>query len=298
MISVNPQAIFRMEKQINSDRIQPDKAKPMVDYQTAVESRLTQIERLLQKIKKNFDEDDIHNFRVEVKKLKAVLRLYQLFSADPSIYKFPKNLNKGYKDLGGLREWQIQHEKVCSVCRQAKINKPIKYLDKIHQKTTNCKQKARSSLAKISFLGKNKKRLKLKFPDLQVSDAKERFIHSNLLAVKNLFDQGVQDDDSMHEMRKLLKDIQYILSLTEEKKVRNGVASSFNDIRTVNRKLGDFHDLRVAVQLIDRELRVPHKTQEENKILRAINKQWRKEKEKLKGEALTSCKNLVYAQNA
>ena len=80
-------------------------------WQADLEERFSKIYTLLQKIDNHFENNDIHDYRVEIKKLKALIRLFNFTASESITCRFPKKLNKIYKALGHLREWQIQEKK-------------------------------------------------------------------------------------------------------------------------------------------------------------------------------------------
>jgi CHAD domain-containing protein len=265
--------------------------------QADVEERFNKINLVLQKIIIGFATDDIHDFRVEIKKLKALLRLFSSVAMDPSAYRFPKSMNKVYKAMGHLREWQIQHQKISKSCSERNYIEPVSYLNKIGRKTDLCKLKAGELIRYLPSLEKKKEQIKNHCPEKLPPAAIQSFILTKTQTVHHLLLAGANDDASMHNMRKLLKDVQYTLS-DQAKELRTAEGSSrLKAIQKVSGLLGDFHDLCVAVSLINRERKVLHKTSEEKKLLRDIRKRWQIDKENLRQEAFDQCMKLNQLQS-
>src|SRR4051812_6147394 len=61
------------------------------------------------KASKDFGEDDIHEMRVAVKKIKAAFHFLQFVDPDSNDDEF-KKLKKIFSDAGELREWQLLSE--------------------------------------------------------------------------------------------------------------------------------------------------------------------------------------------
>ena len=278
------------------DRLMPNNSIPTFKYQSAVEKRLNHLDQLILKINKDFGVKDIHDFRVEVKKLKALLRLLRSVLKDSSAYRFPRDIDKSYKALGHLRECQIQFEMICSTCQHRGFTLPSRYLEKIKQQTNLCEQKARIALKNISPIDKKKNRIMGNSPVTLPVNMESRFIRYKLLTVKEKFILASQDDVSLHEMRKRIKDVQYILSLTAEKTTAFSGGLAFKTVRNASRMLGEFHDFAVALDQLERELKVPPYSMQENETLQSISQIWRLHKEKLKVKAWSACKVLMHTK--
>jgi CHAD domain-containing protein len=267
-------------------------------WQVDLENRFHKIEINLQKLKTGLATDNVHDFRVEIKKLKALLRLCKSIAKVPSTCRLDKKLNKSFRYLGRLREWQIQLQKITEACTEKKDIQPVLYLDQINREIEWYRLKAGRTLLKLSSLEKNKKRIEKHFSEIPGTEAIQHFIDLKMLALNDLFQQEKQDDESMHFMRKQLKDVQYIISYGQKKRNENGRYPRLKSIQAATGKLGDFHDLRVALFLLDEELKSLHQAKEEKKMLREIRKQWQYQKEILRQEAWAECRNLLYPNPA
>ena len=189
-----------------------------------LEDRFSKINSVLQKIDGHFETDDIHDFRVEIKKLKALIRLFNSSAPDSSFCRFPKKLNRIYKALGLLREWQIQHQKIVSAYG-GNSKPPLSYINKISRKTELQKRRAGKLLNPLPLLKKNKEELIRQIPDFISIEARQTFILKKMKNVHQLLLKGANDDESMHYMRKMMKDAQYTLSGSEQTSEKNSEAS-------------------------------------------------------------------------
>lgn len=255
-------------------------------WQASVEERFKKINLVLQKVIPDFAPDDIHDFRVEVKKLKALLKLFSSASENPSIFLFPKRLNKVYKTLGHLREWQIQKQKIDRSRSEKNYPGHLPYLNKIDVKTELYKLKAVDLIWDLPSFVQNKEQIKNCCPDKGLTATISAFFHSKMEIIHNMLLSGKRDDESMHEMRKLLKDVQYVLSEAEKKGEPVEGFSRLKTIQKVSGQLGEFHDLYVALALLDRELEDLHNNGKEKDQLQPIQQDWRSEKEKLRQQVM------------
>jgi CHAD domain-containing protein len=89
-----------------------------------------QIKKTIPSIVKHFDQDSIHKFRVQIKKLRAFLRLLSYEMEEPKDLKLPKSLKKNIHCYRSSKELTI-----------ASYHKQIILLKQImasHNTTSNC----------------------------------------------------------------------------------------------------------------------------------------------------------------
>jgi hypothetical protein len=78
------------------------------------------LEALIKDALRDFDEELIHSVRLEVKKMKAAMRLLKHTNSDFDYKKSFKILYPFYKDLGFVRETQLQKSKFESLNKSLK----------------------------------------------------------------------------------------------------------------------------------------------------------------------------------
>jgi CHAD domain-containing protein len=257
-----------------------------------LDNRFSKINLVLQKVDNSFNTSDIHDFRVEVKKLKALIRLFNSAVSDPPICHFPKKLNKIYKALGHLREWQIQRQKIISAFEVQNHSTPRFYIDKIRRKTEQHKRKTGKLLNPLPSLEKNKEKIKKHFHFTISPEAKRSFIGKRMKIIHELLTSGANDDDSMHYMRKMLKDAQYTLSGSEKDSETNEEPARLKTIQAVTSQLGELHDLHIALILLKKELNSLKNNSREKILLNTIMRSWQSEKEKIRKETLKDIREI------
>ncbi len=263
--------------------------------QADLEDRFSKIYILLKKIDGHFEDNDIHDYRVEIKKLKAMIRLFNSKAPESTTCSFPKKLNKIYKALGHLREWQIQGKKIESSFLENNFSRPISYIHKISRQTDLQIRRVGKLLRQFRRTEKNKQWIKRHFTDTISDETKKAFIQQNMKIVHALLLAGSCDDDSMHYMRKMLKDVQYTLSDSEKESALREGSSLLKTIQAVSGRLGELHDMHVALDFLDKELKSGKNKSGEKIPLRTIRSSWQIEKDEIRKETLKSIKEIDLA---
>ena len=237
--------------------------------------------------------EDIHDFRITVKKLKAIIRLFNGVSTRASACRFPKSLNKVYKTLGFMRECQIQKQKILKAAKETGSMEPLIYLNKINRKTELFKQKVIRSIQSLPDVNKKRDQI-INDCSEEITDASiTRYIQTKMNAIQLLLLNRPCDDEHMHEMRKKIKDIQYIFSGVAKNDHIDVSSSRLRTIQRVSAELGEFHDLCIAIVLLKKELKLHDKERDEQKILRKTKVNWLTEKKRLHQQIIESIELLI-----
>jgi len=259
----------------------------------AIEDRFNKTNHVLHKMTLDCTAEHIHSFRVEIKKLKALIRLFSFGVQDPSTCRFPKPLDTLYKSLGRLREWQIQKQNIAKTAEGMQYAKQLAYMDTINRKTNSCKRRVMEIMGQLPDLKKYTEQIKNNNPETLTRISIQEFIRTKMLAVQNILQSGKYDDASMHDMRKKVKDVQYIISGSEKAGETNEQTARLKSVQHVSAKLGDYHDLCITLILLKKEIRKLHKVTDEKKLLRKIKDQWQADKLNLRRRTLDSLQVLI-----
>lgn len=234
-------------------------------------------------LSKDFDQEAIHRFRVEYKKLRAFVRLGSLSLDIPNKVKMSKKLKNWYIVFGHLRDLQLQRQRIISVLEIAPAN-PHGYIDFLNYEII----KLKNTLSEKCFeaaIKKNEKKINKGFPEKISKSNCLKFVTRNLLMVYQILLKGYMDDLDFHAVRKYLKDIFYYLaddklslSDIEPSTIFNSIDDSF--LKSLLEELGKFQDLCTAIVLL-KSTSLDAFTLEEQNILVQLNKQWVQEKEQL-----------------
>ncbi|GAB2483288.1 CHAD domain-containing protein [Algoriphagus taiwanensis] len=202
--------------------------------------RHTSLGFMLRYSHRKFSQAAFHRFRVEIKKLKALLALLDHESADFSRKKVYAPIKKLYVQAGHVRELQVEKELIHTQIQPGQLgNFFLKLQNEIQQKresffatrTLKNRKKADRSLFKI---GQEIEKLGTINRAEILQKSKEK--------IKNLLKEGIESHNA-HELRiqlKLLKNLQEILGMRPLP--ANGPEEELMKL------LGDWHDLEVLVQ--------------------------------------------------
>ncbi len=205
---------------------------------------------------KNFDVDAIHDFRVGVKKVKA---LY-LFADDLSnnslnVKKKLSALRKLFKTTGNLRDIQVQIELLCKYKKKLNIELSD-FNDYFHEKEKYFERKSDHAIKnfKLSELDK----LQTKY-DEYLSKQKEDKIFNKAFEIINkrysnliILSQHFSNIDDIHKLRIRLKEFIHIFaSLNKDKKLFSKIPVAYIELKRIGEILGTWHDKIVFKEYID-----------------------------------------------
>jgi CHAD domain. len=238
----------------------------------------------LQSVINEFDMEEIHSFRVEIKQLKSFLRLLKIDLKHPARLKFPKYLNKIYKFLGRIRVFQLQQQNISKAMNEIGLVIPLSYLNILNENAAKFQKKVKELAKDIKSINKGKADLERHSPHKLYYKTLERFVDSRMNAIRNLLLPEVPKEKSLHVIRKLLKDIQYNIPLMVKDLMKRPDSGNLleNRIKSATGLLGEFHDIRIALRLLDEELTKHHISGDEKILLEKIRNNWETEKENIK----------------
>jgi CHAD domain-containing protein len=207
------------------------------------------------------DAEDIHAFRVEVKRLRAFLHLV---SKEVNI-KLPRRLHQFYRMVGEIRNLQLQEQRIRdAIPHQSGL--PKTYLTLLTIETAAAIRRARKFAAN---------RLSLPVEERQVLGA---FTHPF-------------DDDSLHSLRKSLKDLLYNHSYVEKESAHIRpliLPGGKESVSALTDLLGQFQDFRSGLALLQPIYIDQVLDADEKKMLEEIRALWEKDKEAIKNQVLSS----------
>ncbi len=230
---------------------------------------------------RHFNAGPIHTFRVEVKSLRAFLRLVATIEECRGL-KLPRRLHQFYRIIGVIRSLQIQQERI-----NRSLGKPFpvllkNYLDLIAHQIDNKIVEARKLIeGKRPFKKGMQKLLKI----LPVKLGRKTiggFASKTFETLRALIDFFPPSDESLHSIRKSLKDILYTWPFMKEKKtgkIPSSMLFSQEDINLMTKLLGDFQDSCTSLSLLSAVHGNNQISSGESIVLRKLERQWKNEKE-------------------
>lgn len=173
---------------------------------------MSAIHSLAEEICKASEKETIHNFRVSIKSLRALLRLLNYQHPEYKV-KLSKRLKTLYHIAGNIRDAQLQLEYIA----MQQYDLPL-YRAKLQQTIDEYTREWSKAYSKKVFHNLEKRLLKNQYHPLHKDDV-QTFIDANFSSIV-LPEKGILfTSKNIHDVRKHLKDIQYVIRTIREKAI-------------------------------------------------------------------------------
>ena len=212
-----------------------------------IQKRLSKISLLCTRINKDFDAAAIHKFRVQVKKLRALLRLIKY--TDPNAPTLGGKFKNLYQIAGNIRDNTLAIEQITA----RKIYVP-QYLDFLTSDLAFHKKQWHLHFS-TGILEKQEQKLTgYDYRSLSSGDLKH-FLHHNIDTIQSVNESVIPPNDRIHSQRKAIKDIIGLAAVTENewtaaqrhiKKMPQKELESLADI------IGRFNDDRLMIERMNK----------------------------------------------
>jgi len=249
-----------------------------------INNHYRKLKKHIKKVSEDFDVEAIHQFRVEYKKLRAFLRMISQQLEKAGEIKISKKLKKGYNISGSIRDLQLQQQRIMAATKQ-ELKKPQAYLTLL-QKEIN---KLKPELSEI-FLEKpvieSKRKTHASLPEEFSLDSYKKFVQKKWGAIYAIIASGNFSNDTIHLIRKCLKDLFYNVKIYEGEEYdilslsiwKGKDEKYFNNLLD---ELGSFQDKCTAISLLKFYWLISLNTSN-MELLERIKKQWKKDKVDMK----------------
>lgn len=235
-----------------------------------LKTQIAECAKKLQIMKKSFDMDAIHDMRVATKKMRAVLRFLEFINLGFSAKKHLKPIKKVYKAAGKIRDAQVQQELAESyeITMNTDFDELIHYLERKevqHQKKYSDKL-ADTSIKKIKKRRKKIKKKIAKLSNKKANKQEEAFLIRSMQKINELL-KNTDDPENLHEIRKVFKDMNYVMQLDKKKYKNQAIETPLNKnaASKIGSALGKWHDRYVAQEFVDEFLGKNSRLAEEKK---------------------------------
>jgi len=212
-------------------------------------TRLKKMQAHFHQLQDSFDTETIHDFRLEVKKLRGFLRLLQAGLAPGSQLKVPLHLKNIYEATGQIRNIQLHLEAMDRQCETLHLLSPAAYCSFLRKVLSVEKHKIRHT-AKTNW-----DHLEDQLLDAVPGKLNEKCVHNFLVREKLLligFLLSSCSDEILHEVRKIIKDLIYNLVYLDQQlaQVFHGYFAGPENLGLMAERLGSFHDTCVFIGLM------------------------------------------------
>ena len=254
------------------------------------------IEKRFEALHKNWSgvhliqKDPIHDWRVDYKKLRAVIRL---LSAEEKELEIPLSMKDVYMLAGEVRDRQMQHERMLQWFGSESLFPP--------EYTSLLQDEISANAAQLQPLTENDVILRIgehkiisALPSHIAKKDIESFIQEQLYEIRNILWLTYKKDDYLHSCRKHLKDAQYVMDAigAEHYRAEKIIGRpTIEQLQAAAKELGDFNDQCVCMTFLSSSYlnRLPG---EEKIILSSIKTKTQKEKTKMKNKLIGSLEIL------
>ena len=192
--------------------------------------------------------DDLHQFRVQIKKVKSLLRLFALRNKNKGLLADFKPVNKIFQHAGVIRDAYLHLQ----LAEQFKVDAPEfkrKQMERMSLEMTRFSDRGKAYLQQIGKTGRKIKRNVRGIPNTDIADFYDHQLNGIVLAfAKRKF------DEAMHDNRKQLKNIIYNHKLAN-KSLNGNLKLNLPYLDEVQDQLGGWHDSVLARELFADEIK-------------------------------------------
>jgi CHAD domain-containing protein len=249
-----------------------------------INKRFKKANRLFREIINRYEVEPVHDFRTEIKKLKAFLRLLNVEVGDDTL-KISKKMKTFYGYAGIIRNLQLQFKTMGDYSGNPQYTVTETYIDYLKKMIEKWKENVIEFVESKNNFQDDQKKIIKQLPIKLVKGSAKRFLENKMNELACLIAE-LPDDDVLHSIRKLLKDILYNWIYIEHySKLLPADFSDKEKIKSFTELIGLFLDKRIAIILLETYCKDCEENglffENETSELKEIENGWKKEKEEL-----------------
>ncbi|HVV07086.1 MAG TPA: CHAD domain-containing protein [Puia sp.] len=247
--------------------------------QLAIQRHFHKARTLGQTVAETWGEEDIHQFRVEVKKLRAYLRLAGATHTGLTA-RLPGKLHVFYSMTGIVRCLQLQRKGLEDAVARLKKELPDICSAALESRIDTGIAVIKEYLRLNSPFGKARAEWHAPIHTQEAGKAVETFIRDR----KDRIVTGavLPDEEELHTIRKAMKDILYLWSCFSDGDVLSILPErwrSRDNLRSYTDQLGEFHDICIQLQLLQDAHFLLSANDKAGVLLEDVRQLWRRDKE-------------------
>jgi len=219
------------------------------ELEKVIDKHLKHIEKYSGQIPGSFGEEDIHELRVEYKKLRAFVRLVKLDKGTGNL-KLPAKLKSLYHAAGNVRDLHLFIKQQETSSKEDRQTLPY-YTTYLNKDLFAAKEALVKEIEKTDF-SKIYKSIMDELPDSLEEVTVRKFIHRKVAAIRLIL-LAVETEKELHTIRKQLKDIIYNIKIFQNDWGLSFPVTAWKSEKQLNEmttKLGDFNDLCMALSML------------------------------------------------
>jgi CHAD domain-containing protein len=262
------------------------------EIEKVVHNHFKKNDKLFTKIITGFQIEDIHKFRTEIKKLKAFLHLLDMEVDSYVQFKITKKMKTFYGHTGIIRNLQLHLQNIHSHFENSSDKMPVSYIAGLEKEIEYWKENTKEFMDLHNNFYNDEEKIISELPDKLRKASIKKFVQNTVYELqKQLI--SLEDDETLHNIRKLLKNILYNWVYVKPYIISySPVLSGEEEIETLTEMLGTFSDKCVGIVLL--QTYYNDLTEEEEKImLQKIEDTWKIEKLELKEKICSELKSIL-----
>lgn len=212
---------------------------------------LRSLEKYCKRIPGSFTIEDIHDLRVDYKRLRAFVRLCRE-EARARDLEIPEQLREIYKAAGNVRDLQLFRAKITLF---AKVQYALpEFSQCLHRHLFSKKEELVKKIEKADW-GKIRKSILSALPPVLQDAAIRQFVNRKVASVHILMLAAEREED-LHEVRKNLKDLLHGARIFDHDLVIPFPFPAWKNEKPVQdmaEKLGDFNDECITLSFLEKE---------------------------------------------
>jgi len=205
---------------------------------------------------RQFDIDVIHKLRISIKKQRAFLNLFSTLTETINAKKAYRPIRQVFRKAGAIRDLQVQ-QKLLRHYEKKFLLDLSEHTDRLSTDEQTAK-KIFFTLKKQGYfavLKKHSDQLLRSIRSLELDQLNKRikqYFHQLFEEIFQLIDLPNKEVEQLHQLRKLLKELNYnLLLINDSKGVVIANKSNLKDLDALQELLGDWHDVEVAFLQLD-----------------------------------------------
>ena len=235
-------------------------------------------------------KDAIHDWRVDYKKLRAIIRLV---SDQIKKVEIPLSLKDVYTISGEIRDRQMQTDRMLEWFGSEALFPPV-YTSLLAQEISEFGDQLRPLTENDAVLRIGEHKILSALPSRVPKKDIEQFIQQQLIEIRNILWLTYKKDDYLHSCRKHTKDIQYIIDTMDGDHLNveriHGLPPR-DQLQLAAQELGNFNDQCVTMVFL-RSSYLNRLPGEEKIILASFKTKMQKEKTRAKNKLISTLEVL------
>ena len=215
----------------------------------------------------------IHQLRLQVKHLQAFSELLILQNNFDATADVSGRLGKLFDKAGKLRKFGLEIEAIKSISDHNRLSKPILFIEQLGSSKRKYSRKIRKIQKRYPTFRPGDF---IKDPAMRFSsDTSQQFLAGRAAAIMDLLKQDITSDiKSLHQLRKILKSILYVLPVCKNGVKPVGVFLKTRErfMKSVESKIGSMHDTDTFLRRLEKKHDLIDAA--ELNALRKIKREW------------------------